>query len=60
MALCRRTCFKTPKYDSKRIKMKTKNEKNKVYLPEGPSMCTNIRFSAMAQTGNRPPPESRD
>ena len=31
-----------------------------MYLPEVPSTCTNIRFSVMAQTGNRPPPESRD
>lgn len=31
-----------------------------MHLPEVPSMCTNIQFSAMARTGNRPPPESRD
>lgn len=28
-------------------------------LPEVPSMCTNIQFSAMAQTGNKLPPENR-
>lgn len=29
------------------------------YLPEGPSMCTNILFSVMVQIGSRPPPGSR-
>lgn len=28
-------------------------------LPKAPSMCTNIRFSVTAQTGNKLPPESR-
>lgn len=28
-------------------------------LPEVPSMCTNVQFSEMAQTGNTLPPESR-